>query len=86
LIILFRKTLLAKSEIEKEQITNKFEKELEQSKTLIQELEKKLKDVKKRECPFPNCDSLNNFRSSTCSKHYSLESCPNWNKVILSFD
>ena len=50
----------------------------------IENFEIEIKNLKKKLCPYPGCDSLKNFKSSLSQKHYSLDSCPKFQKVKYS--
>jgi hypothetical protein len=61
--------------------------EMEKSdlKEKIESLESELQKMTKKQCPYPGCNSSQNFRNPHSKRHYCLESCPNWNEVSIYF-
>ena len=49
----------------------------------VESYEEELKQVKKRQCQLPGCDSKGNCKIPDGKWHYSLESCPKWNEVNI---
>lgn len=79
-------SLLSEKKIEELRKENKFESENFKSerndfKDQIENLENEVNSLKKKQCPYPGCDSNSNFKHFYSKKHYSIESCPNWNAV-----